>query len=56
LEELKSLPGVGDKTAQAILDYRAANGPFRDVKDLLKVKGIGPKKLEKMAPMVEVSP
>ncbi|MCX7827833.1 MAG: helix-hairpin-helix domain-containing protein [Thermanaerothrix sp.] len=56
LEELKALPGVGDKTAQAILDYRAANGPFRDVKDLLKVKGIGPKKLEKMAPLVDVSP
>jgi len=47
---------VGDKTAQAIIDYRTANGPFRDVKDLMKVKGIGPKKLEKMAPLVEVSP
>ena len=41
------LVGVGAKTAKAIVDYRAKNGQFKSVDDLLKVKGIGPALLEK---------
>jgi competence protein ComEA len=48
--ELETLPGVGPSTAQKILDYRAANGPFKAVDDLDNVKGIGPAKLEKIRP------
>ncbi len=46
-EIAQALSGVGARTAQAIVDYRAKNGPFGSVQDLLKVKGIGPKTLEK---------
>lgn len=42
-----SLVGVGPKAAKAIVDYRNRNGAFRSIDDLAKVKGIGPKLVEK---------
>ena len=41
LEELMSLPGIGEVRARAILDDRAENGPFRYPEDLIRVDGIG---------------
>jgi len=46
------LVGVGTKTADAIVAYRTQNGPFKDVKDLAKVKGVGEKRAEKLGPHV----
>ena len=52
--ELEELPGVGPVTAQAILDWRVANGGFRNVDQLLDVDGIGEKTLASLAPLVTV--
>ncbi len=51
-EEIMTLPGIGESTAKAIVDYRQANGPFGSVDDLIRVKGIGEKKLEAIRDLV----
>lgn len=50
LEQLDKIPGVGPKTADAIIQYRTKNGMFKSYDDLLKVKGIGTKNIEKIKP------
>ena len=52
-ELLVQLPGVGPKTADAILKYRKENGEFKSVDDLTNVKGIGNKKLLKLKPFLK---
>ncbi len=47
LSELTKIPGVGEKTAQKILDYRA-NNSFSSIEDIKNVPGIGDKKFESM--------
>lgn len=48
-KELVKLPGIGKKTAEAIVAERTANGPFTDLKDLAKrVDGVGKKTVEKL--------
>jgi competence protein ComEA len=50
--ELRNLPGVGDKLAERIDEYRRQHGDFRGVDDLLSVPGIGPATLAKLRPLV----
>jgi competence protein ComEA len=52
--DLRRLPGVGPKRAQAILALRAHLGRFRQVEDLLRVKGIGRATLKKLRPIVRL--
>jgi competence protein ComEA len=46
LQDLMFVPGIGERTAEAILEARQEIGLFRNLDDLLEVRGIGPKKLE----------
>ena len=53
--QLTQLPGVGDKTAMAIIEKRTAlGGKFTSVDQLLQVKGIGQKKFDKIKPLVSL--
>jgi competence protein ComEA len=51
-EQLVAIPGVGQKKAQAIIDYIKANGPIKDQKQLTEVKGIGEKLATKISEFV----
>jgi len=52
--QLDALPGVGPATAAAIIEYRAQQGRFRSVEELVEVRGIGEAKLARLRPRVTV--
>ena len=52
--ELQELPFVGPKTAERIVEYRKKHGSLHSVDELVNVKGIGMKKLERIRSMVTV--
>jgi len=54
-DELVTLKGVGEKRAQAIIDYRTKNGPFKTIDDLEKVPGIGPGIMKQIKSQISVS-
>jgi competence protein ComEA len=47
-EALAVIPGISQNLAQRIVEFRDSNGPFRSFNDLERVKGVGPKKLERL--------
>jgi competence protein ComEA len=53
--QLETLPGVGAKAAQRILEYRQKNGNFKKIEDLMNVKGIGEKAFLKLKPLLTVA-
>ena len=42
IEQLQQLHGIGQKKAEAIVDYRSKNGKFKTIEEIQQVKGIGP--------------
>jgi competence protein ComEA len=52
---LEALPGVGETRADAIMEYRRQNGPFRDIHELTKVPGIGDEVFENIAGLITVN-
>jgi competence protein ComEA len=56
LDQLTTLPGIGPKTAERILEYRTKSGGFKKIEDLMNIKGIGEKSFLKIKPLVSVPP
>ena len=52
---LKALPGIGEAKAQAIVDHRRQMGPFRNIKELTKVEGIGATIYEQIEELVTIA-
>lgn len=53
VDELQTLKGIGEKTAQKIVEYRKDH-PFKQKSDLMRVKGIGSSKYEKIKDEIEL--
>ena len=51
---LESLPGIGPRTAELIIEYRAKNGGFEKVEDLMNVRGIGERTFLRLRELVRV--
>lgn len=54
IEELITLPGVGEATANKIIEYRKENGKFQKIEDLKNVPGIGDSKFENIKMLIKV--
>lgn len=54
VEQLSQLPGIGEVTAQAIIDYRESQGPFQRIEDIQNVSGIGPNTYENIRELISV--
>lgn len=52
IEDLITLPGIGEKTANKIIEYRNTNGLFNNKEDLMNVSGIGEAKYEAIKDLV----
>jgi competence protein ComEA len=56
VEQLETLPGIGRKTAERIIEHRTKVGSFKRIEELMNVKGIGEKSFLKLKPLVVVPP
>jgi comEA protein len=54
VSELETLPRIGPKVAQRIVDFRTKNGAFKRVEDIMKIQGIGEKVYENIKDLITV--
>jgi competence protein ComEA len=54
VSQIATLPGIGEKAAQRIIEYREKNGGFKKIEELMNVKGIGEKSFLKLKPLITV--
>ena len=54
ISDLTSISGIGEATAQKIIDYRTKNGNFKSIEDLKEITGIGEKKFEKIKDYIDI--
>lgn len=52
IEQLMTLPGIGEVYARRIVEYRTLNGPFQSITDITKVDGIGTKRFESIMGLI----
>ncbi len=53
--QIASLPGIGPKTAELVVQYRTRNGPFKKIEEVMNVRGIGEKSFLKIKDRLTVT-
>lgn len=53
VEELEKLPNIGRKTAEAIVEFRKQNGPFRRPEQLLQIRGVSEERFAELRPFIK---
>ena len=53
--QIASLPGIGPKTADLVVQYRVKNGPFKNIEEIMNVRGVGEKSFLKIKDRLTVS-
>jgi competence protein ComEA len=54
--QLETLPGIGRRTAERIVEHRQKNGGFKKIEELMNVQGIGEKSFLRLKPLITVAP
>ena len=54
VDELEKLPYIGRKTADAIVEFRTANGPFRRVEQLMQIRGVSEERFANLRPLIKI--
>jgi len=54
VKQLQTLPGIGPTIAQDIVKYRQTHGAFEKIEDIMRVKGIGKKKFERIKDLIMI--